>query len=128
MHTETFSIATTVKGYPKLPYEKIKNDVLGKHYVLSLVFIGERRARALNVAHRNRSYIPNVLSFPYDKDHGEICIAPTVAARESKAWDMTPKEYTGYLFIHGLLHLKGHRHGATMEKAEKRYLKRHILS
>jgi len=28
-----------------------------------------------------------------------------------------------YLFIHGLLHLKGFEHSSTMEKEEKKYMR-----
>jgi hypothetical protein len=41
---------------------------------------------------------------------------------------MTPNEYVGFLFIHGLLHLKGYSHGDTMDKAEKKYSKRFKLA
>lgn len=121
-------ISTTVAAYPKLPYHRIKEAILGKRYGLSLVFIGEKRARTLNAAYRNKKYVPNVLSFPLTKDTGEIFIAPKVAAREAGRFSMTPREYTGLLFIHGLLHLKGYRHGATMEKAEKKYLVKYVTS
>jgi ssRNA-specific RNase YbeY (16S rRNA maturation enzyme) len=30
----------------------------------------------------------------------------------------------GYLFIHGLTHLKGYKHGATMENIERLYIKK----
>lgn len=124
----TFSVSKTVRSYPTLPYEQIKNDILGKRYTLSLVFVGERRAAALNTEYRKKTYVPNVLSFPLDDMHGEIYITPRVAARECKKWDLTKTQYIAYLFIHGCLHLKGHLHGATMEKAEKQYLQRYILS
>lgn len=124
--SENFSISSTVRSYPALPYETIKEAILGKRYALSLVFVGSTRAQSLNKKYRNKTYVPNVLSFPLTEDQGEIYIAPEVAARESKKWNMTPKQYMGYLFIHGLLHLKGYDHGATMDKAEKRYLKRFI--
>jgi rRNA maturation RNase YbeY len=112
---------------PKLPYDAIKKDILGASYALTLAFIGEKRARALNKAHRKATYIPNVLSFPLDAETGEIYITPRVAVREAHTFNMTPDGYIGYLFIHGLLHLKGHDHGATMEKAEKRYVTKYQL-
>lgn len=122
------TISSTVRTYPTHSYEQIKDAILGKRYALSLVFVGEQRAQTLNKKYRNKSYIPNVLSFPLDTAHGEIYIAPSVARREAKKWNMTPEQHVGFLFIHGLLHLKGYRHGATMSTAEKRYLKRYILS
>ena len=60
----------------------------------------------------------NILSFPLSKTSGEILICPKAA-----------KPYSvGYLFIHGLLHLKGRVHGATMEREERRLLKAFGLS
>lgn len=124
---EHLSIAQTVKTYPSLPYQTIKDDILGKHYVLSVTFIGAERARTLNRTHRGKDYVPNVLSFPLDAHHGEIFITPHVAQKESKKHGMSARGYIAYLFIHGLLHLKGHRHGATMEKAEKRYISKYKI-
>ena len=117
-----FTLAHTAKSYPKLPYEEMKNRVLGTRYDLSLVFVGARRAQELNMVHRNATYVPNVLSFPLGKTEGEIYITPTVAKRQAKRWNMTYRGYVGLLFIHGLLHLKGHPHGATMEKAERVFI------
>jgi probable rRNA maturation factor len=118
---ETLTISHTTKTYPKLPYRAIKEAVLGSQYEVSLIFIGADRARQLNEQSRGKSYVPNVLSFPLDKTHGEIYIAPTVASKEALSYGMTVRGYIGYLFIHGLLHLKGYDHGSTMEKLEKRH-------
>lgn len=123
----TFSISHTAHNYPKLPYRDIKNDILGSSYSLSLVFLGEKRALDLNKRNRKKHYVPNVLSFPLDRTHGEIYITPLVAKREAKKVSMTYRGYVGFLFIHGLLHLKGYRHGDTMEKAEKRFISQYKL-
>jgi rRNA maturation RNase YbeY len=117
-------ISHTARSFPKLPYEELKNEILGASYELSLTFIGATRAKELNLRHRKAAYIPNVLSFPLGTRAGEIYIAPVKATREARAWNMTPRRYIAFLFIHGLLHLKGHLHGATMEKAEQKYMSR----
>ncbi|MSR70526.1 hypothetical protein EXS62_00595 [Candidatus Kaiserbacteria bacterium] len=58
--------------------------------------------------------VSNVLAFPLSKTSGEILICKAAA-----------KPYSvGFLFIHATLHLKGLRHGATMEREEDRLLKR----
>lgn len=123
-----FSLAHTVKRYPSLPYERMKDDVLGTSYSLSLVFIGSDRARTLNRTHRKKTYVPNVLSFPLDAHHGEVYITPSVAAREAKSRGMSARGYVGFLFIHGLLHLNGMAHGDTMEKAEQALCARYNLA
>ncbi len=117
-----FITASSAKKFPRLPYEEIKDTVLGKNYSLSLIFIGEKRARNLNTEFRKATYVPNVLSFPLTKNAGEIYITPRVAHTESKKFNMTPNGYIGFLFIHGLLHLKGYPHGATMDRLEKKYV------
>jgi len=124
----SISISKSTRTYPKLPYEVIKNDVLGERYELSLIFVGKDRARALNTEYRKATYIPNVLSFPLTKNAGEIYITPSIAKNECRKYNLTERGYIGYLFIHGLLHLKGYPHGATMDKAEKKYMHLHKLS
>ena len=116
-------ISKTARTYPQLPYKEIKEAVLGKNYELSLTFIGKKRAQDLNRTYRQAEYVPNVLSFPLSEKVGEIYITPLIAKREAKKIGMSVRGFTGYLFIHGLLHLKGYPHGDTMERAEKKYMK-----
>ena len=119
---ETLSITSTVKKYPKHTYQAIKDAILGKRYSLSLVFIGKTKAAQLNTQYRRKTYTPNVLSFPLDERMGEIVICPYVAKREAKKYNLSPDGYVAFLFIHGLLHLKGHDHSDTMERQEQKYL------
>lgn len=123
-----FSITNMTRtAIPSLPLAAIKKDILGTQYSLSLTFVGRDRARNLNQTYRKKDYVPNVLSFPLDNTTGEIFITPHVAATEAKHHNLTIKGYIGFLFIHACLHLKGHDHGATMEKAEQRYCKKYQL-
>ncbi len=123
----TFSLASTVKSYPSFHYETMKNDILGKRYNLSLQFVGPDRARSLNIAYRQKTYSPNVLSFPLTKDTGEIFICPQVAVREAAKFGLSPDGYVAFLFIHGLLHLKGLDHGDEMDKQEQRYVRKYSI-
>jgi probable rRNA maturation factor len=126
-NAETMSdlvITSTIKTYPKNnPYEAIKRKILGVKYDLSLVFVGEKKASSLNLVHRKKSYVPNVLSFPLTENAGEIFICPHVAKKEAKDFNLSTNGYVAYLFIHGLLHLKGLDHSDTMDKLEQKYLK-----
>ncbi len=88
-----------------------------------MAFVGTKRAQKLNVAYRQKTYVPNVLSFPLDATHGEIVLCPEIAYPEAKDFNLTKDGYIAFLFIHGLLHLKGHDHGDTMESLERRYVK-----
>lgn len=121
---QNITISKTVRSYPSLPFAEIKNAILGKKYVLSLSFIGEARAKKINTQTRNKTYVPNVLSFPLAPGYGEMYITPERAKRESQKFGLSPIAYIGFLYIHGLLHLKGMTHGTEMERKEKYYLKK----
>lgn len=125
---KTVSISSTVKSHPVWPYEDMKNTILGKKYQLSLTFIGSARAQKLNIEHRNKEYVPNVLSFPLTDAVGEIFICPAVSDKEAKNFDLSPRGYIAFLFIHGLLHLKGLPHGDTMGTQEQKYLRKFNIS
>ena len=108
---ENFNIINKTKStLPHVPFLKIKDFALGKNYSLSLVFVGKKLSRELNYTYRKKDKPANILSFSLDKNVGEIFICP-------KIFTFTEKE-TSFLFIHGLLHLKGYRHGSRMEDAE----------
>jgi probable rRNA maturation factor len=100
----------------------LKSELLDENYDLSVVFVGEKRAKTLNKKFRNKSYTPNVLSFPLDTEQGEIFICPSVIGKEAKAAGINIEEHTLYMYIHGLLHLAGHDHGKKMEDMEKKLL------
>jgi len=119
----SLQITSTIKQYPNLPYEIFKNKVLGKSYQLTLVFIGPTKAKQLNQQTRKKDYVPNVLSFPLDTKTGEIYITPAVGKTEAKKYNLSTEGYIGYLFLHGLLHLKGLDHSDKMDKEEQRLLK-----
>lgn len=127
--TGTCSVINTTKSrLPRLPFEEMKNGILGNQHAVSLVFVGPARAKSVNMKWRKKSYVPNVLSFEVDQKQGEIYICPAVAAKEAPEYGHTLRQHIAYLFIHALLHLKGHDHGDTMEKAEVRYMRRFDLT
>lgn len=123
----TLILKHTTKSVPSLPFERIASAILGSSYTVTLVFIGATRARALNKKYRKASYVPNVLSFPLDAQSGEIYITPSLAVTECKKFTLSPLGYIGFLYIHGLLHLKGLNHGTKMDVAEQRFMKRFAL-
>lgn len=122
---DSFSFVNTTKGKPpRLPFFAIKNAVLGKTYDLSLAFIGSTRSRRLNKTYRNKDKPANVLSFPLEKNAGEIFIDLSVAKKQARSFDKTYTQFVGLLFIHGLFHLKGFQHGSRMEREEENIRKR----
>jgi probable rRNA maturation factor len=130
MTTSGLSISTTTKGkLPRLPFDDFKRAVLGKSYDLSLVFIGDALSKKLNATYRDKNTPTNILSFPLGPKAGEIFINRDRCNKEAKKFSMSPEQFTAYLFIHGLLHLKGLRHGSKMEEHERKLLNRfRILS
>lgn len=104
------------KSFLKLPFDKIKDGILGKYYELSIVLVGERRIKNLNFKYRNKNKATNVLSFSLSNSSGEIFICPKVSKIDLL-----------FLVIHASFHLKGHFHGPKMEKLENLYYKKFNL-
>ncbi len=124
-----FSLSSTIKRpYPRHNYQDIKEAVLGKKYELSLVFVGLKRARQINLSTRKKDYSPNVLSFPLSEASGEIYLCPEISYPKAKDYGFTKDGYIAFLFIHGLLHLQGHDHGPKMETLEKKFVRRFNIS
>ncbi len=127
MDLDFFSINSTIKSFPSFPYQEIKEAILGKKYQLSLNFIGTKRAQKLNITYRKKDYIPNVLSFPLSETQGEIYLCPKISYPESKDFNLSKEGYLAFLYIHGLLHLKGYDHSDEMEALEKRFMKKFTI-
>ncbi|MEK7604464.1 MAG: rRNA maturation RNase YbeY [Patescibacteria group bacterium] len=114
-------------GGPRLVYAKVAAEML-PGWELSLVFVGPTKARALNTSLRKKTYTPNVLSYVVGEKSGEIIICPSVARVEAASYGLNPADCILYFFIHGVLHIKGWRHGATMEKCEQELMARFASS
>ncbi len=117
------AVANRTRQTPNLPWSAIADQVLGPDYDLSLVLLGTQAATALNRRTRGQAYTPNVLSWPLSSHSGEMILVPTVARREAPTYGHTAREHLLYLFIHGLLHLKGLDHGSKMDGEETRLLR-----
>ena len=102
-------------------YAKIKNDILGKKYSLSIALIDEKKSREINKKYRNKDKATNVLSFAFSKNEGEILLCSSVIKKEAKNFEKTFSQFMGFLVIHGMLHLKGMEHSSKMERAEQKY-------
>jgi probable rRNA maturation factor len=123
MHPENFSLSNTTKGkLPRLPFAQIKDLILSPSYELSVAVVDATTMRTLNNTWRQKDYATNILSFPYDKKSGEIVLHLPAIKKDASEFDLSFEEFTRYLYVHGLLHLKGMHHGATMDTAEKKFL------
>ncbi len=124
MSTKHFSLTNKTRGtVPRVPFLAIKNAVLGEAYDLSLALLTAAEATRVTQETKQKDTASNVLSFPLSKTSGEILLCPATARKECAEFSMTPREFLTYLFIHGLLHLRGLDHGATMEREERRVVK-----
>ncbi len=123
MHSEVQLLNKTKGKLPRLPFSDMKNAVLGEDYELSLVFVDEAESHKINVQTRGKDKPTNILSFPLDEHSGEIFICPSYAKSEAPNFDRPYENYLAFLFIHGLVHLKGFDHGVRMENEELKYRK-----
>lgn len=109
-----------------MEFEKIKQDILGKKYSLSIAYVSEKKSKEINKKYRNINKATNVLSFALYKNEGELILCKSVIKKETKKFNKNFKELLGFLVIHGMLHLKGMQHSSTMEKEEKKYVKKYF--
>ncbi len=100
---------------------KIKTDILGKDYSLSIAFVSEKKSQELNKQYRKKDKPTNVLSFSLRENEGELVLCSSLIRREASNIGKTFVEWLGFLVIHGMLHLKGHEHSSTMEGLESKY-------
>ena len=105
-------------------YTKLKNDILGRKYDLSIAYVTPKKSREINKKYRKKDKATNILAFPLRKDAGELVLCKTIIKKEAGNSKKTFEEWLGFLVIHGMLHLKGYNHGKKMEKLEKKYLSR----
>jgi rRNA maturation RNase YbeY len=109
---------------------------------LSITFVGPSRIRSLNRKFLRHDRETDVVAFaltaptsgpllpPASGLFGDVYICPAVAARNARAFGITPREELRRLVVHGLLHVLGHDHpagasrtGSPMWKRQERLLK-----
>ena len=122
----TCTITQKTKGrYPNLPFVDIKEHILGKSYGLSLVLIGHTLSRKINKHYRGKDKSANVLAFPFSKKSGELFIDLETVKKQAPSFSLSYRQFIVFIFIHGLLHLKGSRHGSRMETEERKWMKKY---
>jgi probable rRNA maturation factor len=103
---------------PFVPFEAIKNEVLGEKYSLSVAIVNPGEIQKLNLTYRNINKPTDILSFPLSKTEGEIYICISETKKEAVKFDRSYENFLAFIFIHGCVHLKGYDHGGTMEDIE----------
>lgn len=127
MDFEDFSITNKTKTNPPisgLVFRKIKNEIMGKNYTLSVVFVGEKKIRELNKKYRNKDKSTDILSFQVTENVGEIFLNQKNAEKKAKIFGRKINNFLKFLFVHGLIHLKGMEHGSKMDKEEEKFRKK----
>ncbi|MDO8430379.1 MAG: rRNA maturation RNase YbeY [Candidatus Taylorbacteria bacterium] len=120
-----FHITNTTKAkLPDFDFLAMKNAILGKKYELSVIIINKQGIKELNREYREINKPTDILGFPLSDNFGEIYINPEMTRLEAKKFKRTYNNFFAFLFIHGLVHLKGFDHGSTMESIEARFRKK----
>ena len=124
MSNLNFYITNTTKSkLHDFDFQSMKEAVLGKKYELSVILVGKKEIQKLNKEYREINKPTDILSFPLSDDFGEIYINPEMTKLEAKKFDRKYDNFFAFLFIHGLVHLKGFDHGSTMDSIEARFRK-----
>jgi len=114
-------IINKTKGkIPVLPFEAVKNFAIGEDYELELIFVSEKESQEINKAHKEKDKPTNILSFPLNKNAGQIFICLPYEKKEAPDFGREYENYVMFLFIHGLVHLIGFDHGSRMESKEQK--------
>lgn len=124
LETKNLEVKRMTKGkLPSLPFARIKDQILGKGYELSITFVQKKVIEDLSNQFKGDKSHKNILSFPLTKKSGEIILNLETVRTEAKNFDKTYIQYLGFLVIHGMLHLKGYVHSSKMESEEKKFVK-----
>ena len=108
---------------PRGAMSAIYTDLLKKTCSLNVIGIGNARAQKLNKTYRGKGEPANVLTFPPNDDGvAELYVNTAMAVKMAKKYHTSLKKQLLFLYIHGILHLLGYRHGAQMELLEDRYI------
>jgi probable rRNA maturation factor len=121
--TFTF-VNETGNPLPRVSFRKIAEEVMGRRYSLSVIFASPKKIASLNKTYRKKDTSTDILSFALSKNEGELYFSMRDVEKKAVLFGMTTKKYLEYLFIHGLIHLKGFDHGKKMDSLEKRYCKK----
>ena len=124
----SFSLSNLTKSKIKsLPFSRIARLILGGKFDLSVVVCGETLSRSLNRRRGKRSPT-NILSFKLlpvgGSEVGEIFLNGVRIRREARLLGKAIRRHFLDLYLHGLFHLKGLRHGRKMDQAVHKFAER----
>jgi len=136
------NISCLCESWPKSDIELWVRDAIGmatqffdedfEHTEMSVVFSSDAHIRELNHDFRGKDKPTNVLSFEgnWDEDGseiGDVLLAYETVLAEAQEADISLKDHTIHLIIHGFLHLLGYDHDDDEEAEEMESLEIEIL-
>jgi|GEM_PF-787404 len=127
LDTTNLTVTHTTKKVPPLDgafLSHTKDAVLKKKYELSITCVGVKAMQEINKKHRELDKPTDILSFPIDETIGEIYLCFDMIEKKAKVFNISTKEYTEYVILHGMIHLLGHDHGEKMDALERKFTKR----
>jgi len=87
---------------------------------ITVRIVDAEEAQALNQDYRDKTYVPNVLTFEYGEiGHdesgrgvlgGDVVICAPVVVREAHEQGKPAKHHFAHMTVHGVLHLQGYDH------------------
>ena len=119
--------------------QKLLELVGHRQATLSLTLVGDAAMRTLNRRHRGLDRPTDVLSFPMHEARelrhskaipllGDVVISVDAARRQAAAYDAPLARELERLLIHGILHLIGHDHVRSAERARMEREERRLAS
>ena len=91
-----------------------------------IALVQKAEMRLLKKRHFGISRPTDVLSFP-DEGGGDIAICPELVWQDAARDRREPGAYLAEVFLHGLLHLRGLRHGYGKRELEKLWARQQAL-
>jgi probable rRNA maturation factor len=119
-------------------FRAVAEPIAPRDALVGVNWIGERTMARLNRVYKKRAGAAEILTFPCagapapegNALLGEIYLCWSRLVRGARSRGVSPRAYGARLVVHGIMHLRGHRHddprsALRMEAAEARRLRRH---
>lgn len=102
---------------------------LKRKHMISAAFISEKEMRKLNLHHRGKNSVTDVLSFTLNNEDyfGEILLSYEQAKRQAKEMKHSVRDEIMFLLVHGLLHVFGFDHERQIDTKKMFPLQTKIL-
>ncbi len=109
------------RSLPRTVRSRLPRDV-------NTIRVSAATARRLNRVYRGKGATPNVLSFRYGDDYGEIVLCLPIIRREAKRQGNSVRFQLTWMILHGMLHLAGMHHERSLRASRSvEALERRIL-